>query len=246
MKKINSTFLLLVFLLAVSLAFYMLQLMQFQSPRDTAFYFLQDMAFLPLQVAIVTIVIGKILNYREKRERLKKTNMMLGAFFSEVGNDLLEQLNKLHVTQKELKGYLNVKETWSNQDFKVASQAIIKHDLKINCTSADLLNLKTLLSEKRYFILLMLGNPNLLEHETFTDLLWAIFHLTDELLGRNSFAELPKNDMDHLNYDVLRAFKAILTHWISYMSHLKSDYPYLFSIELRKNAFNDDKSIVIE
>jgi len=27
----------------------------------------------------------------------------------------------------------------------------------------------------------LLGNPNLLEHDSFTDLLWAVFHLMEEL-----------------------------------------------------------------
>lgn len=86
----------------------MVQIFKFQDLRNTAFYFLQDVAFLPVQIAIVTVVIGKILNQREKRERLKKTNMMLSTFFSEVGNDLLEQLHALHATPRELESYLAV------------------------------------------------------------------------------------------------------------------------------------------
>lgn len=54
-------------------------------------------------------------------------------------------------------------------------------------------------------------------------------------MSRNSLDDLPDRDLAHLNHDVLRAFRALLIHWI--MSYLRTDYPYLFSLELRKNPF---------
>lgn len=237
MKKLNSTYIILGVLLISSLATYLFQIMKFQDPRNTAFYFLQDVAFLPLQVAIVTVVIGKILNHREKKERLKKTNLMLSTFFSEVGNDLLEQFHKLHATPRELETYLAVEENWGNRDFKMAALKIQSYPFQINCSASDLSYLKNNLSQKRHIIMLMLQNPNLLEHDTFTDLLFAVFHLTDELLCRSGLDDLPDPDLVHLNQDVLRAFKALLLHWMHYMGHLQTDYPYLFSIELRKHPF---------
>jgi uncharacterized membrane protein YozB (DUF420 family) len=108
-KRLNSTAILIILLVLVSLAFYAFQLIQFESPRDTAFYLLQDLAFLPLQVAIVTIVLGKILNAREKRERLKKTNMMVSAFFSEIGTDLMRYLIRCSTTAEELRPILKIK-----------------------------------------------------------------------------------------------------------------------------------------
>lgn len=246
MKKLNSTYPIVTILLMASLATYLFQIMKFQDPRNTAFYFLQDVAFLPVQIAIVTVVIGKILNHREKKERLKKTNMMLSTFFSEIGNDLLEQLHKLHATPRELESYLTVEETWGNREFKMGALSIQTYQFQINCSASDLSNLKNSLSEKRHVIMLMLQNPNLLEHDTFTDLLFAVFHLTDELLCRSQLDGLPDTDLAHLNHDVLRAFRALLIHWIHYMRHLQTDYPYLFSLELRKNPFAEKKSIVIE
>lgn len=220
---------------------FVIQLLVFRSPRDTAFYFLQDLAFLPIQVAIVTVVLGKILNDREKRERLKKTNMMVGAFFSELGDGLIDQLHKMKIGSEELAPNLKFKENWSLREFESAVAAIEGYHLEISCTALDFAKLKAMLSEKRPFLLLMLSNPNLLEHESFTDLLWAIFHLTDELLARESLEELPQSDAAHLNNDVKRAFNAMLSVWLIYMAHLKTDYPYLFSLELRRNPFGEGK-----
>lgn len=47
MKKINSTFVGIAALVLISISIYSYQLARFESPRDTVFYFLQDMAFLP-------------------------------------------------------------------------------------------------------------------------------------------------------------------------------------------------------
>ena len=85
MKKIKSSFLIVLLLVVLSAALYILQLIVFHSPRDTGFYILQDFAFLPLQVAIVSVVLGRYLKNREKTARLGKLNMVINAFFSEAG-----------------------------------------------------------------------------------------------------------------------------------------------------------------
>ena len=84
----------------------------------------------------------------------------------------------------------------------------------------------------------LLENPNLLEHDTFTDTLWAVFHLTDELAHREDLKSLPETDVRHLSGDIDRAYKCIVAEWLEYMKHLKRDYPYLFSLAVRTNPFD--------
>ena len=50
---------------------------------------------------------------------------------------------------------------------------------------------KIFLKEKRMFMLTLLENPNLLEHESFTDLLRSVFHFTEELDKRPELYNLP-------------------------------------------------------
>lgn len=246
MKKINTTILIIAALLVGSVLVFSVQLFMFQSPHDTLFYFLQDMAFLPLQVAIVTVVLGKVLSDREKKDRLKKTNMIVGAFFSEVGDEALRLINHFEIKSEALKMSLKIKENWSAKDFKKAADAVEAYNLEVSCTATELESLRVLLSEKRGFMLLMLANPNLQEHEAFTDLLWSVFHLTEELQARGDLKELPESDLKHLNLDLKRVFNATLSVWVIYMAHLKSDYPYLFSLELRRNPFIGDSSVIVK
>ncbi len=245
MKKLNSAAAITILLVIFSMLIFVIQIIIFKTPRDTGFYFMQDMGFLPLQVAIVTVIIGRILNDREKRERLKKTNMMLGSFFSEIGNEMLLRLSAMKTNSGEFKKELEIKESWSSRDFRKAAAAIEGHDLSLFCTAEDFQSLKEFLSEKRSFMLLMLTNPNLHEHESFTDLLWAVFHLADELSARDGFYGLPESDTAHLNNDAKRAYDAILSVWVIYMGHLKTNYPYLFSLEMRRNPFAGEGGVVI-
>lgn len=84
----------------------------------------------------------------------------------------------------------------------------------------------------------LLGNPNLLEHEAFTELLWAVFHLAEELGNRRDVSSLPQSDYDHLIGDIKRVYVLLGAEWLSYMRHLQENYPYLFSLAVRTNPFN--------
>ena len=89
-------------------------------------------------------------------------------------------------------------------------------------------------------------NPNLLEHDSFTDLLWAVFHLAEELAWRQDLRRLPGSDLSHLTGDIERAYTRLITEWLDYMRHLKGSYPYLFSLATRTNPFDPDASPEVE
>ena len=110
----------------------------------------------------------------------------------------------------------------------------------------DLSALKRFLRVKRGFMLGLLENPNLLEHNEFTDLLWAVFHLMEELAARDSFAGLPDSDLEHLCGDITRAYSLLVREWIVYLRHLKLDYPYLFSLAVRTNPLNPEARVEVD
>lgn len=99
-----------------------------------------------------------------------------------------------------------------------------------------------LLVGKRNFLVNLFQNPNLLEHESFTDLLWAVFHVTEELESRVDVKKLSDADCKHIAGDIRRAYVLLISEWLNYMKHLRSDYPYLFSLAMRTNPFDPDAS----
>lgn len=246
MKKFNSNLILIWLLIGISLGFYLIQLFVFNSPRDTAFYLLQDLAFLPLQVVIVTLVLNKLISAREKQERLKKMNMAINAFFGEAGTDMVLSMNRFVTNPEMLKTLLDFNGKWNELNFKKAEMFITDYDFQINSRNSDILQLKNLLMEKRTFLMSMLENSNLLEHDTFTEMLWAVFHIMDELVARQEFSGLPDADLDHLSLDIKRAYESLLIEWIHYITHLKTDYPYLFSMAVRKNPFDENRSVIFK
>jgi hypothetical protein len=230
---------------ASSALIYFIHYRIFGNPYHIFIYLIGDLAFLPLEVFIVVIVIERILAYREKQALLSKLNMVVGAFFSEVGNNLITSLICSMENRDETLQCLAIKPDWQASDFKKAKACA--HNIRVNadCSGLDLEALRAFLIQKREFLLRLLENPNLLEHERFTDLMWAVFHLAEELEARPSVQNLPESDLAHLAGDIQRVYGPLVSEWIRYLEHLKSKYPYLFSLVLRTHPFQPHPSPVV-
>jgi hypothetical protein len=126
-----------------------------------------------------------------------------------------------------------------------AAQFARSLDCKFELELVDRAALKKHLVSQRHFVLRLLENPNLMEHERFTDLLWAVHHLEEELQMRTTLTDLVPADEAHLEVDARRAFNALVAEWLVYVQHLKSDYPYLFSMVVRTHPFQETPSPIV-
>jgi hypothetical protein len=205
-----------------------------------------DMAFVFIEVLLVTLIIHRLLGEREKRARLEKLNMVIGAFFSEVGTRLLTYFSDLDPNLDRIRKDLIVTSGWSEQEFSGISKRLRNYDYGVEIQKADLEGLRGFLLGRRNFLLRLLENPNLLEHESFTGLLRAVFHLTEELENREDVKGLPDTDYEHLANDIKRAYVLLVYEWLDYMKHLKDNYPYLFSLAMRTNPFDREASPIVK
>lgn len=246
MKRFSPFIGLAILFLAISGSLYYLHYFIFRDPHHIFLYLIGDLAFLPLEVFLVVIVIERILSHREKQAMMKKLNMVIGAFFSEVGNNLLHHLLGCFDNQAEIRQKLAVSHDWTHANFKKAVDYANSLQDKPRCISNDMENLKSFLVLKREFLLGLLENPNLLEYERFTALLWATFHLTEELEARPSFTALPDSDLIHLSGDIQRVYHHLAAEWVFYTEHLKSSYPFLFSLIVRMQPFKESPSPVVK
>jgi hypothetical protein len=187
-----------------------------------------------------------LLNRRERQVRMQKLNMVIGMFFSEIGTELLSFFTETDSQLEEVRKRLVVRNNWSDDDFFRVKAELRKHKFKVEAQGLRLELLRNLLQEKTDFLLRLWENPNLLEHEAFTDLLRALFHLEEELLNRDELEEMPESDIAHLAGDVRRAYTLIVPQWLDYMRHLKKHYPYLFSLAMRRNPFDPQASVTVE
>jgi len=232
-------------LVALSGILYFVQISLFQSKRDTFFYLFQDLAFVPIQLLLVTVIVDQVLRMRERLAMLNKLNMVIGAFFSEVGTRLLRSFSDLDQQAELISNELLVTREWTDQQYAQVTKDLQNFNYRIDMQKHDLTGLKSFLNGKRDFLLRLLENQNLLEHETFTELLWAVFHLTEELEARDDVAQLSTPDADHIVGDIRRAYLLLIAEWLAYMKHLKNEYPYLFSLAVRTNPFDKNASAVI-
>jgi len=233
-------------LLAASAATYMIHYFIFHDVHHIFIYMIGDIGFLFLDVLLVILFIERVLARREKRTIMKKLNMVIGTFFSEVGLELLQKFSEFTQNSQVLEKQLEIKPNWNKKDFKQAIMATQNFPYEIKIEKANLSSLREFLINKRSFLLRLLENPNLLEHESFTDLLWAIFHLTEELALRGEkLKELPDSDYNHLAGDLKRAYSQITTEWVAYTEHLQKSYPFLFSLAARINPMNPHASPLV-
>ena len=245
MKKLNWQIVFGLSLLLLSVILYFVHYAIFRDTHYIFNYLVGHLAFLPIHVLLVTLVIHQLLKIREKRAMLKKMNMVIGAFFSEVGTRLLNSFPGFDLHYDKIRENLVVTNDWSKTEFSDARNRLKGYDYKIDSHKGDLESLKNFLTDKRDFLLGLLKNPILLEHESFTDLLWAVFHLTEELAHRPDVTQLPASDYAHLSGDIKRAYVLLISEWLAYMEHLKDDYPYLFSLAARTNPFDPNVSVEI-
>ena len=243
MKRINWQILLGLALVALSALFYSIHFLLFRDAHHIFIYLVGDVAFVPIEVLLVTLIIDRVLAGREKRSMLKKLNMVIGTFFSEVGTGLLKHFSDMDPQVAELSTSLQVNTDWTKKDFKALSGQLRHYQGSLEATEQKLEDLQQFTGQKRDFLLRLLENPNLLEHETFTELLWAVFHLGEELAHRDTLQGLPPADADHLAGDIKRAYGILISEWLQYLEHLRSDYPYLFSLALRTNPFDKQASV---
>ncbi|MDI6743783.1 MAG: hypothetical protein QMD07_00235 [Thermodesulfovibrionales bacterium] len=247
MKKIFSWQVLLgIALITLSAIFYLIHYAIFRDSHHIFIYLLGDIAFVPIEVLLVTLIIHRLLNEREKRDMLKKMNMAIGVFFSEVGTSLLKYLSAFDAHPEKIGARLVVASNWPEREFSMVKKYVKNYNCRIEINGGDLEGLRDFLVGERRFLLALLQNPNLLEHESFTDLLWAVTHLTEELSHRKDLRTLPNADYEHLSGDIKRAYIMLITEWLGYMEHLKESYPYLFSLAVRTNPFDPAASPVVD
>jgi len=184
MKKFSWQIILGISLILLSALVYFIHYIIFRDPHHILIYLVGDIAFVFIEVLLVTLIIHQILSKREKRARLEKLNMVIGAFFSEVGTKLLTYFSDFDPKLDKIRKELIVANGWSEQEFSRVSKRLENYEYEVGIKKVNLEDLRGFLVGKGNFLLRLLENPNLLEHESFTELLRAVFHLTEELANR--------------------------------------------------------------
>lgn len=197
-------------------------------------------------LGVVANVTQLLLQRRQERLRIQRIHILIGLFFSELGNELLHLCVLFDPQIDKLRREIVVDINSVDDSYLNLKQKLKGYNYKIDAAIIDIEKTKDLLKSKGDFVLRLLENPSLHEHESFTELLRTIFHLREELIARGNISGLPSTDVEHLANDLNRIYPILARHWIDYIYYLKTNYTYLYSLAVRTNPFNPLKTVVIK
>jgi hypothetical protein len=145
-----------------------------------------------------------------------------------------------------VKSQLVIGDNWGAGQFRDVKACLDSHACAISGDQIDKDLLRSSLLGNEELIIRIVENPMIFEHESFTGLILAINHLTEELKARRNFATLPPADLHHLSVDIQRVYALLIPEWLKYMGYLKDHYPYLFNLAMRTNPFDESASVIVK
>ena len=211
-------------LLAISACIYGMQILIFKDVRNTEFYIFQDMAFIPISIAITTVVVGELLDINNKRDSRQKTRMLTSTFFSDIGFELMSMLALVSNIDEAPLQTINDSDL-SEQD-KIS--AIKNSGFTVNADMGIYTIISDVIIASKTDILILSSNPMLYDHEYFSDLLWELLHLMDEFRLRGDYVKLTPNDLTELNSDFAQVLELLLINWVVNAKYLKETYPNFY------------------
>lgn len=226
-------------LIVLSAFMYSIHYVIFRDSHHIAIYFLGDVAFVPIEVLLVTLIIEEVLSKREHLITERNLQMMVGVFYHEMGAALLKQMQRYMPAAYDLNMQLTpqVMTRWDEADYLQKISEVEAIDTTFFCEGCDLTPLRDFLYHKQELLLRMLENPNLSGNDELARMLWAITHISDELHVRPHIDSLGHEDAEHIKGDFSRAYDLLLVEWMKYVIHLKKEYPFMYLAALRYGPF---------
>ncbi|MDR3222540.1 MAG: hypothetical protein LBT66_02210 [Methanobrevibacter sp.] len=248
-----------IILIIISVIFYSIAFTQFNDPEHVIFYMVIDLAFIPIDILIVVLVIESVIDRKEKEAIIDKLEMLMNIFFSEIGNHLLANFSEINQERNKLLKLVNDLEYLEMKELHKFMKNLKRSDYSFKLKIADekkyifLMDLREFLISKRSFLLLMIENPVLLEKESLSAILLGIFHLDEELEKRDIFLikqGVNKNisdvDLQHLIADIDRVYFSLIYEWLNHLYYLKNHFPYMYSLAIRTNPFDPNTKVEIQ
>lgn len=170
--------------------------------------------------------------------------MLTSSFFSDGGTDLMRKLLSCLVDPGEAAPLIDVRSSWDAQRFAAARESVRGADLSMRCSVGGLREIQRMRKAEPYVDAGHRLEPCIARtRREFTDMLWSVFHLTDEFNYRGNLDELPAAHLGHLNEDAERALRRLLLELAVQRRHLEEEYPYLFAVAaLEARPEQEDRS----
>lgn len=240
MKKSEQTIIQGTLLVIISIVLYSFHYIIFRDPHHIFIYLLGDIAFIPLEVFLVALVIEKYIEQKDRKHALDRLNTQVGVFYGEFGIELLHYCVSLDTEINKYRKEFSLDCSCDMKEFSHLKFFIERYSFTIDISKIDILYLKNILSKNIEIIINLLSNPTIVDKYHFDKMLMAILHVHEEIRYRmNSNGELTEEDYAHLQTDLQRAYKLLTFGWLYYIQYLKKEYPYLYETAVKQNPFSE-------
>lgn len=228
---------LVLLMISCSLAMYLLHYLIFRDFHHIAIFFLHDVAFVPLEALLVTLVFDRQLERTHAAETHDKLGMIESVFFSESGCDLLLYLHSCDLDPAYLGSRLRLTTQWTARDFREAKKALKDYAFALDAACIDFYGLHYHLSTRHSFFLKVIENPALMEYEDFTQLMLKIYLLWEELEGRSMLTDLPDADRAELTALVSEIYRLLTDEWLDNAQNIQTHQPIRLKKIVNTNPF---------
>ena len=199
-----------VVMLIIAVLFFASRIIVSGDPEEVISYLWKQIGFIPINIIIVAFLIDSIMSKKEHEAILEKIDMIMGTFFTKMGNDLIYIISQKNEYKHDTKDFESLRE---NEVYDIVHK---NQDFLIN----------------------LIDNPNLLEKDEFSGLLLALLHLDEELSRRKDLSNICDTDFNHLMGDIGRVYAHLVYEWVYYLRYLNKFYPYMISLAIRTNPFD--------
>lgn len=234
-NEFKSTMLTIITMTIMAMAIYITHYLIFGQLRSTVSSLILSLAYVPIGVMFNMLILDRIFKKSNEIRLERRINIIIGSFFHEIGNDLINTIVVGDENVDVLRYLCDASIDWDDKNFKELSEIIKVYECKITIDKIDLKLLKDILGNKEEFILDLIINSNLDDYEGFGEMLMSILHVRDEFDSLFIDGIINERDKLHMTIDICRSYKSLLIFRVDYIKNLKDYYPLMF-IRLMDNS----------
>lgn len=204
-------------LLGASALMYAAHYLIFRDLHHLAIFGLHELAFLPLEVILVTLGMDRLVERTHREESRSKVGIIETLYFNESGSTMLRYLISFDPDSPRLRQLLQVTADWRAQDFIQATRQLKNYAFQLDLEKVDFFGLHYHLSQRHEYYRSMLENPALTQSEAFTEMIMKIYLLWEELDGRTNLYQLPAADRDYLADLLHEIYRELTEYWLDHV-----------------------------
>ncbi|MGL4991966.1 MAG: hypothetical protein ACRC57_12535 [Sarcina sp.] len=226
-------------IVAITICFYAIYYLVLHNKDDIITSIMDNLISVPFNVLVTGILFDYILNRKTRKIEEEKIDMVIGIFYTEVGNDLLKMMVKADECIEMVRDDLLVTYDWNEENYENAIKTLDEMDYCVDIDKIDVNEMKLFLDKSTPLIIDLLSGNVLKNKIDFTEIVVSVFHLRCECNERMSGSELEQYEKEHLIDDIEVAYKLLAKKWYQYMYILQNEHPQLFVKALINSPFDN-------